>query len=495
MNEVQAFLNTHYEIRNAVLWIDGDAEAGLKELLSYAVLKRLVCTGNVESGSEERLKAVLREAGSPACELQICNMEKLPEIIGGGDGWAFVFLHAKKAEQIVQMSGYGFQWLVGSLAEGNTGNRSSRTAAAELKKQDHGPGAAYTLWKAFRKSCEAIFIVSERGETPEVLSWKASQEQAERSPELSIILPVYNVEKYLPQCIENLARNDGDFFEFVFVSDGSPDGSADLIRSYAEKDERIRLLEKENGGCASARQFGLDRVKGTYVGFVDPDDYTDPGMFERLLAAAMTGSYDISFCGYREYYESSGGVSELPDMLCEPYLSGTQDRNEILRMIYASRVAIWRGIYRREMLEKAEIGFYTDLRRFDDLPFKVEVFAAARSVVAVPFCMYNYRLERPGQDVSADDRRLMVHFDIFRHLDRRILAAKDRRLKDALQLCKIQTHMYGLSRIRKEFAWEYRKRAAKDLRVTGGCVRTFFLALYKTGIRSALASLKIMLGV
>ena len=218
-------------------------------------------------------------------------------------------------------------------------------------------------------------------------------------------------------------------------------------------------------------------------------------MFEYLLAAAMKGNYDISFCGYREYYESSGEVSELPDMLCEPYLSGTQNRDDILRMIYASRVAIWRGIYRREMLEKAGIRFYTDLRRFDDLPFKVEVFASARSVVAVPLCMYNYRLERPGQDVSADDQRLMVHFDVFRHLDQRILAAKDRRLTDALQLCKIQTHMYGLSRIRKEFARDYRKKAGKDLRGTGGCIRTFFLAMYKTGARSAFACLKIMLGV
>ena len=261
MNEVQAFLNTHYEICNAVLLIEGDAEASLKELLSYAVLQRLVCIGNVNSGAESRFREILRETGSTGCELLVCSKEQLPEVIGSGDGWGLVFLHARQAGRIAEMSRYGFRWLVGSLVEQGAGEMSTHADGLRARRPEYSPGAAYTLWKAFRKTCKAVFIVSERSASPEVLSWEAARTQEESIPELSIILPVYNVEKYLPQCIENLIKNEGDFFEFLFVSDGSPDGSADLIRSYAEKDTRIRLLEKENGGCASARQFGLDRAR------------------------------------------------------------------------------------------------------------------------------------------------------------------------------------------------------------------------------------------
>ena len=106
--------------------------------------------------------------------------------------------------------------------------------------------------------------------------------------------------------------------------------------------------------------------------------------------------------------------------------------------------------YGMEFLEKNNIGFYTDLKRFDDLPFKVETFAYAKSVVMIPEYLYYYRLEREGQDVAADDERLYVHFDIFEHLNQSIGSTKDQRLIDNLQMCKIQTHRYALSKIKEE---------------------------------------------
>ena len=83
------------------------------------------------------------------------------------------------------------------------------------------------------------------------------------------------------------------------MSDGSKDASADIIRKYARNDKRILLIEKENGGCASARQMGLERVRGRYVGFIDPDDFIEINMFHKLLRKAMEGNFDISLCGYK----------------------------------------------------------------------------------------------------------------------------------------------------------------------------------------------------
>ena len=169
-----------------------------------------------------------------------------------------------------------------------------------------------------------------------------------------------------------------------------------------DMDARIILIEKENGGCASARQTGLERARGRYVGFIDPDDFIDENMYRKLLKAAMCGNFDISLCGYNEYYENSGRIKPAEDSLWYPFLDGCYDSDKIDDLITYCRVAIWRGIYRREFLERNGIRFYTDIRRFDDLPFKVETFAMAKSVIMLPEYLYYYRQEREGQDIAAD---------------------------------------------------------------------------------------------
>lgn len=138
------------------------------------------------------------------------------------------------------------------------------------------------------------------------------------------------------------------------------------------------------------------------------------------------------------------------------------------------------------MIKNAGIHFYTDIRRFDDLPFKVEIFTAAKTVYAIPEPLYYYRLQRPGQDVSANDERLYVHFDIFDHLNKSIGGTKDPRLIDWLQMCKVQTHRYALLVIKDEFKKEYLDRASKDLKSTGTFWKTFFMVKKNLGKRAAL---------
>lgn len=247
------------------------------------------------------------------------------------------------------------------------------------------------------------------------------------------------------------------------MDDGSPDNCADIVRQYAEKDPRIKLLQKENGGCASARQYGLERAKGRYIGFIDPDDFIDESMFRKLLSRAMVGSYEISYCGYKELYEETGKTRDIPDLLSSPYKDGTVDPNEIQPLMAFLRVAIWRGIYRSEMLRRNKIHFYTDLRRFDDLPFKFEVFASAKSVVCVPEHLYYYRMARPGQDVAANDERLYVHFSIFEYLDEFVAAHGTKEMYDYLQIVKLHTHIYALQKLLPQYVKEYAVCARQDI--------------------------------
>lgn len=353
----------------------------------------------------------------------------------------------------------------------------------------------FSLWEGYREQARHICLIRERdgnggqkrngsgkkgrGEARyETLVW----DRKEPSVELSVIVPVYNVRPYLESCLESLTAWQAPYVEYLFVDDGSTDGSAEVISAYARKDKRIRHIRKENGGCASARNRGLREAAGTYVGFVDADDFVDREMFRKLLARAMMGNYELAYCGYQEYDEYGGSAVKVAnDCLGEPYLTGTYRVDQVQRLMIRTRVAIWRCIYRRAFLVENGIAFHEELARFDDLPFKIESGFLAKSAVCVPEHLYYYRLGRAGQDVACTDRRLFVHFSIFRLLDRAVLLRKDRRLADYLQIVKLHTHGYALSRIDREYYAEYLRRAGRQMDETAGTMRTLLLMLVYGG--------------
>ena len=107
----------------------------------------------------------------------------------------------------------------------------------------------------------------------------------EKSPLISVIVPVYKVEKYLPACLDSLLAQTYRNFELIVVNDGSPDDCWQIMQRYAAQDARVRIFNKENGGVSSARNFGLDVARGEYIGFVDSDDFVLPQYLEWLYDA------------------------------------------------------------------------------------------------------------------------------------------------------------------------------------------------------------------
>ncbi len=351
------------------------------------------------------------------------------------------------------------------------------------KKEDY-----YKVWESYREVSTAIYIEQDR-ELPkekitadiapcEILDWH----KEDSGIELSVILPVYNVAKYLPVCIESLVKWKVPYVEYLFINDGSTDESRDIILKYAEMDKRIRLIDKENGGCASARNRGIEEARGRYIGFVDSDDFIDETMFYKLLKRAIMGNYELTYCGYKEYYEDDGtSDSVLNDCLKEPYDIGTYRIDKVQLLAVNTRVAIWRAIYQKKVLTENYIRFHEDMKRYDDLPFRVEYIFVARSAACVPEHLYYYRLGRKGQDVSCTDERLFVHFTMFEHLDQYVDAIKDRRLQDLLQVVKLHTHGYAMSKLEKKYQKEYRKKAKEQLDRNMGYWRTVSLILLYTG--------------
>ena len=457
MDEIQSFIASNAYIKTAVLLVDNCEELDyICNFISNTSVNNLHILLYSDSGNIGYVKEELAIRAKKRHYILPEKMEIASVIDFDGcddSDWALCF-YGCDGDVLNDFLIYRPKWLIGAIGESHVD--------------------AFSIWEKYRHFSEHILIKTcFKDGRKRVLDW---HKNSESNIELSVILPMYNVEKYIGTCLDSLTKWEADYVEFIVVNDGSTDNGVDVVQKYIEADPRIILINKENGGCASARKAGLEFARGNYVGFIDPDDFTDETMYKKLLNAALEGSFDISLCGYNEYYEDSGKIVPAPDALWEPYISGCYDANKIQELIVYARVAIWRGIYRKQFLTENGISFYTDLRRFDDLPFKVETFAFAKSIVMVPEYLYYYRLEREGQDVSANDERLYVHFDIFNHLNESIGKTRNQKLIDYLQMCKLQTHRYALSKILTEYKQEYIKRAISDFDSLSDFKRTFAIA-------------------
>ena len=118
---------------------------------------------------------------------------------------------------------------------------------------------------------------------------------------ISIVVPIYNVEKYLRQCLDSIMNQSYEQFECLLVNDGSPDNSADICREYVDKDSRFKYFEKENGGVSSARNLGIERSGGAYITFIDPDDWVESDYLEVLYRALIDEKADISVSTYKQF--------------------------------------------------------------------------------------------------------------------------------------------------------------------------------------------------
>ena len=158
---------------------------------------------------------------------------------------------------------------------------------------------------------------------------------------VSVIIPVYGVEKYIDKCLASLVKQSLKDIEIIVVNDGSPDNSQKIIDKYVKKyPQKIKSYIKENGGQGSARNFGLSKATGEYIGYVDSDDFVEKDMYEKLYNKACEGNYDIVIC-------DNFNVSE--DYSTKKEDIHINNGNEFEKAIFG-KMAVWNKIYRREIL-------------------------------------------------------------------------------------------------------------------------------------------------
>ena len=268
-----------------------------------------------------------------------------------------------------------------------------------------------------------------------------------KSYSLSIILPVFNVEKYLERCIKSILEGTYNDLELIIVNDGSKDNSDDIIRRYIEKYNNITYIIKENGGLSHARNVGYMYTKGEYIAFFDSDDYIEKDMYEKLMGKVKNYKYDIVASDLYMEYEETGKKVYVSSNILEEYRGLTDNvkdiniKKDIMEKIY---IAVHNKIYRKELIDKTfknNMPFVNGMY-YEDILYTYSILQNIESISFVKEPLYYY-VQRSSSISNNYDKKL---YDIITSVEMLIEnAVKNNRFeeyKDILEYIGIR-YLYG----------------------------------------------------
>lgn len=210
---------------------------------------------------------------------------------------------------------------------------------------------------------------------------------------ITIIIPIYEVEKYLHRCVNSVLAQTYTKLEVILVDDGSPDNCGKICDEYAKKDDRVRVIHKSNGGQAEARNFGIDMAQGDYLGFVDGDDWLELDMYEKLYEALIENHADLSMCGLNYIYKKNVVVKRIFDK------QTIIKKDELIRMYFTEDTILsspCNKLYKKELFEHIR---YPVGKVFEDRYISLELFSNVDKAVDIGKAKYNY-LRRNGSTVN-----------------------------------------------------------------------------------------------
>ena len=223
-------------------------------------------------------------------------------------------------------------------------------------------------------------------------------------PQVSVIVPIMNVEAYLPKALDSLADQTLKRIEFILLNDGSTDRSLSIMREYAERDPRFRVIDKENTGYGSTMNIGIEAATGEYIGILEPDDYADPIMFERLYREASEHDLDFVKSDYILFTVGRDGTVKEKTVRLSPdkfYYSRTLCPGEEKRVFFFP-INTWTGIYRREFLNRYRIRHHeTPGASFQDNGFWFQTFCRGKRVRFIREALYHYRGDNPNSSMMS----------------------------------------------------------------------------------------------
>ena len=211
-------------------------------------------------------------------------------------------------------------------------------------------------------------------------------------PEISVVVPVYNVEAYLDKCIDSILNQTYREFELILVDDGSTDHCPEIIDQRAAGDERIRVIHKKNGGLSDARNEGMKIARGEYVSFIDSDDFIEPEMIEKCMAKLHETGADLVIFDFYQYYQADGRKELIANVFSGDRTYSLKDTPELITSIAN---AAWNKVYRLSLFRDHGITYPWGCL-YEDLGTTYRLLARAESVAFVNEPLYDYLRDRPG---------------------------------------------------------------------------------------------------
>lgn len=225
---------------------------------------------------------------------------------------------------------------------------------------------------------------------------------------ISIIIPAYNIEKYISRCLDSIVEQTYTNLEIIVVDDGSKDNTGKILDDYAMSDNRIHIIHKENGGVTSARLEGIKQSTGEYIGFVDGDDYIDSNMYERLIANMLENNADISHCGYKMvfpngkidyYYNTDNKVIQDNQKGIADLISGNYVEPGLCNKLY--KRTLFNHLINKQLID-------TSIKINEDLLFNYYLFKESKLSVYEDFCPYHYILRKNSAATSKINQNKLI---------------------------------------------------------------------------------------
>lgn len=306
---------------------------------------------------------------------------------------------------------------------------------------------------------------------------------------VSVIIPVYNVQKYLRQCMDSVIGQTLRDLEIICVDDGSTDESGKILDEYAGKDHRVRVIHKENTGYGHSMNVGFSAARGEYIGILESDDYADADMFESLYRIARENALDVVKSSFYFYYSVPKEKNEKQEIVSKILAGKTicpstffESKMEMVEF-YNIKPTIWSSIYRNEFIRENKIQFLeTPGASYQDAGFSFKVMALAKRVQLLQQAYVHYRQDNENSSVNSKGKVFCVcdeYKEMHRFLDSH--PVEKGRLEYVLQRIKYDSYMWNYERIDGKYKYIFLERAAAEFKegLADGSINKEYFEWYK----------------
>lgn len=219
-----------------------------------------------------------------------------------------------------------------------------------------------------------------------------------KTPKLSIVLPVYNTEKYLRKCLQSIFASTFQNFELVIINDGSTDSSEQIILEFKEKyEDKIVYIKKENSGISDTRNLGVEKATAEHITFIDSDDYIEPNMLELMMEKLEEYDYDVVACDIKLVYEGNDKVATISSgYSCDLY-----HKNKIKETMLVQYPVLWNKIYKTSLLKPLKFSFGV---WYEDMEYILKLYPNINSIGVVKKPLYNYLQRKNSITYTYNDK-------------------------------------------------------------------------------------------